>query len=362
MTMTATRLLVNRKDFAQSRLEDFTPPALADGEVLVKTGAFGLTANNITYALSGDMIGYWKFYPVEDGDWGIVPVWGFAEVVESRCADLPVGSGFWGFLPMASHAVMRPAAIRAGSFTDGAAHRQPLPELYNRYQRTDTDPPELTAAADARSVLFPLLFTGYVLADYLEDNAFFGAEQVIIASASSKTAMGTAHYVRELATRPVTLRGVTSGGNIGFVEGTGLYDRVIGYDAIADLSPDTPTVLVDMSGNGEVIAALHHHFGEAMRASIGVGATHWDAPRNRAPLPGVAPSFFFAPAQVLKREADWGPGEIIRRIADANLMALPKLQSLIAIDHHHGGDAVQNRYAAMAAGEVPPASALILSF
>ncbi len=360
--MTATRLLVNRTDFGQSRLEQFEPPALSDGEVLVKTGSFGLTANNVTYALSGDMIGYWKFFPVEGSEWGIVPVWGFAEVIESRSADIPVGSGFWGFLPMASHVVMHPTSVSAGSFIDGAAHRQTLPELYNRYQRTDNDPPELKAAADARSVLFPLLFTGYVLADYLEDNDFFGAEQVIVASASSKTALGTAFYVGQLASRSVRLVGLTSLGNMSFLRDMDFYDQVVGYDVVTTLASKTPSVFVDMSGDGPLVATIHRHFRDNLKASIGVGATHWDAPRNRDTLPGPPPNFFFAPGQVLKREADWGPGEIMRRIEKANLEFLPKVEGMIEIVRHSGSEAVKSQYEAMAAGRIPPAQAQILSF
>ena len=230
--MTNTRLLVNRRKFDQSRIEQVPLPALSDGEVLVKTGEFGFTANNVSYALSGDMIGYWKYFPVEGDEWGIVPVWGFAEVIESRCVSLPVGSKFWGFLPMASHVVMKPVTITSGNFVDGADHRLPLPEMYNRYQRTEGDPPELIAAADARSVLFPLCFTGYVLADYLQDNDFFGATQVIIGSASSKTALGTAHFISQLANRPVKLVGLTSANNLAFLRDVDLFDEVVGYDDV----------------------------------------------------------------------------------------------------------------------------------
>lgn len=358
----ATRLIVNRKDFAQARLEHFQLSSPGDNEILIKTEQFGMTANNVTYALSGDMIGYWKFFPIESDDWGIVPVWGFAEVIESRCGDIPVGSRFWGFLPMSSHVLMRPVSIKENNFVDGTEHRQPLPELYNRYQRTENDSPELVAAADARSVMFPLLYTGYVLADYLEDNRFFGAEQVIIASASSKTALGTAHYIKQLASRPIKLVGLTSASNIAFVREMDFYDQSVGYDDAKMLESSVPTVFVDMSGNGPLIATIHRHFQDGLKASIGVGATHWDAPRNRGSLPGPPPTFFFAPAQVLKREGDWGPGKMARRIEAANLQFLPKIEGQIHISKRSGSAEVQSGYEAMASGNVPPATALILSF
>ena len=71
--MTITRLLVNRAKFDETRIDEQPLPVLAEGEVLVEVGRFALTANNITYAFAGDMIGYWQFFPVDDA-WGIVPV------------------------------------------------------------------------------------------------------------------------------------------------------------------------------------------------------------------------------------------------------------------------------------------------
>lgn len=52
---------------------------------------------------------YWQFFPAPDG-WGIVPVWGFADVALTRH-------------PMATHAVLLPAKITRRGFVDGAAHR-----------------------------------------------------------------------------------------------------------------------------------------------------------------------------------------------------------------------------------------------
>ena len=35
------------------------------GEVLIRVDHFALTANNITYGVAGDTIGYWQFFPAE---------------------------------------------------------------------------------------------------------------------------------------------------------------------------------------------------------------------------------------------------------------------------------------------------------
>jgi hypothetical protein len=70
-----TELWVDRTDIRTTKIVNSTIADLTDGEVLVTIDKFGLTANNVSYAVSGDFIGYWKYYPAED-NWGKVPVWG----------------------------------------------------------------------------------------------------------------------------------------------------------------------------------------------------------------------------------------------------------------------------------------------
>ena len=38
-----------------------------------------------------------------------------------------------------------------------------------------------------------------------------------------------------------------------------------------------------------------------------IGATHWSGSRPARDLPGAAPTFFFAPTQMEKRNKEWGP-------------------------------------------------------
>ncbi|MGL4313626.1 MAG: DUF2855 family protein, partial [Sphingomonas sp.] len=185
--------------------------------------------------------------------------------------------------------------------------------------------------------------------------------QVIIGSASSKTGFATAHYLRALAQPPAAIIGLTSPGNIAFTEGLGLYDRVLSYDAVSAI-PAGPSVYIDMSGNGAVLAAVHQHLGDGVVASIGVGATHWDAPRHRAPLPGARPAFFFAPAQIAKRDAEWGQGEVLRRANAANLAFARGLGTTLNIRHLSGAEAIASCYRDMVANAVAPTDGLILSF
>ncbi|WP_197703620.1 MULTISPECIES: DUF2855 family protein [unclassified Marinobacter] len=87
---------------------------LAPGHIRLAVDSFSFTANNITYAAAGDMLGYWQFYPPagEDSDgWGVIPVWGFADVIDSSCDQITVGERLFGYFPPATHVVMQPTQI-----------------------------------------------------------------------------------------------------------------------------------------------------------------------------------------------------------------------------------------------------------
>ena len=355
-----TQVQVRRSAFGETRTISIAAPDLADGEILVAIDKFALTANNISYALSGDMIGYWKFFPVAE-PWGIVPVWGFADVVASRVPGIALGERIWGFLPMASHLVMRPAGMTDRSFSDGAAHRADLPAIYNTYQPASGDPAALTAMEDERCLLFPLFSTSYVLYDYLVDNAFFGARQVIVGSASSKTGLGLTNLLSRHGEGRPWVVGLTSLGNVGFVQGLGTCDAVVTYDAISAMDPEAPTAFVDMSGDGDVVTAIHGRFGANLKLSCAVGATHWGAGRFRPEHSATPHAFFFAPAQFAKRDVDWGPGEILRRAqAEAARMSV-ELKGRLEIRHEHGPDAVTAAWRGLVGNAIAPSVAVMAS-
>lgn len=359
--MQVTEFQVRRDNFRETRLATHEAPPLSPGEVRARIDQFALTANNVSYALSGDMIGYWKYFPVAEDPWGLVPVWGFADIVASEHPDVPVGRRLWGFFPMATHLRLSPTNTSARGFSDAAAHRQGLPEIYNRYSITNHDSPALQALEAERSLLFPLFTTSYVLFDYLVDNAFFGARQVLVGSASSKTGFGLAELLHRHAGGQVEVVGLTSPGNLDFVRGLQVCDHVLAYDQISTLAADTPIVFVDMSGSGPVTSAIHQHFGANVKASCSVGATHWESKRHRGPVEGAAPAFFFAPAQIMKRETDWGPGEILRRAQAECVTMAQNLGPQLHLKFLKGPAAVQEAFARMVAGASPPNEGLLLS-
>lgn len=344
------RILVNQKDITQTSADTVTPAPLAAGQARLRLESFAITANNVTYAASGFAIGYWKFFPTGVDGKGLVPVWGVAEVVESTAADLAKGTRLYGFYPMAKELVITPSVSSRGGVTDVAQHRAELPPVYNGYAPM----PETTPLEDhLRAVLQPLLATSYLLSDWLADNAYFGAQQIIIGSASSKTGLGLCKYLAEHDGRAFKIIGLTSAGNRAFVEGLGACDTVLSYDEIDQL-PLVPSVYVDMAGNAQVKATLHGYLKEHMQHSAAVGISHWDQFNPTQEVEGVKPEFFFAPAQIAKRRQEWGPGEIDRRINAAFERLAAEASSWLDIKVHTGLDAAAEVYRAVAAGQTSP--------
>jgi hypothetical protein len=349
---------VKRENVRETRTQRRECAALDNDQLLVRVDQFALTSNNVSYAVAGDMIGYWQYYPAP-APWGIVPAWGSGTVIQSAHPDIPEGERLWGFFPMASHTVLTAGRVRQDQLTDVAEHRQPLPALYNNFRRTAAEPAFLQAMESQRSLLFPLFSTAYVLFDFLEDNAWFGATQIVIGSASSKTAYGLAWLLHQSTAAPPVV-GLTSPPNVAFVNSLGCYDSVITYGSEAQLTP-LPSVWVDMSGNTDVTAAVHQNLDARLRASVSVGLTHWDAPASKGPLPGPKPEFFFAPAQIGKREKDWGAGVIMERATRASADIAAATAGHTVMEHQQGADALRDAWLELLDNCAPAQRGLLLS-
>lgn len=229
--MSTLDFLVRGDRLATTELRETPESPLAGGQVRLGVDKFALTANNITYAAFGDAMNYWNFYPAQAG-WGRIPVWGFGTVLESRCPDIAVGERFYGYYPMSSQTVLQPVRLSPAGFFEGAGHRAALHAVYNSYSRCDTDPFHTAQTEDVEVLLRPLFITSWLIDDFLADNDFFGAGAsgngvVLLSSASSKTAYGTAF---QLAQRQgIEVIGLTSGANREFCNSLGC--AITGFSA-----------------------------------------------------------------------------------------------------------------------------------
>lgn len=349
---------VDRADLPRTRVIEQPLPALDDGEVLLHVDRFAFTANNVTYAETGDSIGYWRFFPAPEG-WGVIPVWGFADVVASRCGGIAPGERVYGFWPMASHLKVRPQRIGEASFVDATEHRQALPPAYNLYLRTAGDRSYRPEDEDLQALLRPMFITSFLIDDFLDDEGFFGATRVVLSSASAKTAFGLAFLLHRR--EGIEVVGLTSAANLGFVEGLGCYHRVVVYDELATVPADRGTVYVDFAGSAALRQQVHQHFGDRLVYSCAVGLSHRDTERAKTPVPGVKPIFFFAPDRLRKRAQDWGRDGIEPRIAEQWRRFVDAARGWLSVQHGRGNDAVQTAYAQALAGRVPPDVGLVLS-
>ncbi len=298
--------LVKRDALRECQVAESETPSVAPGEALLRVDRFGMTANNVTYAVMGEAMSYWDFFPAEGG-WGRMPVWGFAEVERSETEGLDAGARVYGYLPPSSHLLVTPGSVNGQGFTDRSPHRAALPSAYHRYLVSGEDPFYRADTEEIQMLLRPLFYTSFLIDDQLADDGLTEKGPIVISSASSKTAIAAAFLLAQR--EGVELVGLTSAGNREFVEGLGIYGRTVTYDEIGSLDKG-PATYVDISGDGAVRQAVHSHFGDDLVHSMAVGITHWEElGAGQGDLPGPAPAFFFAPSRVEKRSEDWGPAD-----------------------------------------------------
>lgn len=342
---------VGRDELTRVRALVSECPRPRAGEALLRVERFGLSANNITYARLGDSLGYWAFFPAAE-DWGRIPVWGFAEVIDSAAEGLGEGVRVFGYLPMSSHLVVAPRRVGEAGFSDGAAHRAQLPPAYNAYRRVDSDPGYEPGREPEQMLLRPLFLLSFLFDDFLADNELFGAETVVLSSASSKAALGIAFLLTQ---RGVAVTGLTSAGKVEALERLSVYSRVLAYESVDELER-TPAVFADLAGNAEVRAAVHARLGAGLRHSAAVGVTHGGAFEG---APDAVP--FFVPDRIRARTRDWGGAGFDERLGVAWRPFVEWCDGWLEIEHGHGPRDVEAAYRQVLEGRAAPETAHVLS-
>ena len=358
--MTSTDFIVARNDLEQCKLIETAIPdatTLPADALLVKVERFAFTANNVTYAVMGDELKYWQIFPAPQG-FGNIPVWGFGEVIASKHPGVAVGERLFGYFPMATHLVIEAADVSKRALRDGAEHRKQVSPVYNLYSRVTDDPTFAGHQGDLQALLRQLFMLSFLVNDFLAENDDFGASNVLLSSASSKTAFGLAHLLHSRGRKVI---GLTSAGNTGFVTSLGCYDEVITYDRIASLPTNAPVAFVDMAGSSALRTELHRHFRDQMKCSVRVGLTHRATEPDEGQLPGAKPRWFFAPDHIRKRAKDWGPGGIEQRFGAAWSGFAPMLERCLSVVESRGPKAVQRVYLDTLKGRIPPEQGHMLS-
>ncbi|OAX81432.1 hypothetical protein ACJ72_04225 [Emergomyces africanus] len=301
-----------KKDFTQQHivpLPDAEPlPPLSPSSVRVKTYIFSLTANNITYAKLGHVLGWWDVHPLppsipeqfqDPGKYGRISAWGFGYVEESNRNDLPIGSLVYGYLPIGTLPVdlaLSPSPSVTGQFHEISPARAKQFPVYNEYL---TFPPaQASLLSDERLGWDALLRIPYSVSHRLNRYVFAWDEAqlappstlnlgpsplppwtmeqagmadavVIILAASGKNAVTFARelkFARPAGSQPRKVIAVTSQTSKAFVEATGFYDAVCLYDEIGSevtpeaftdtLDKDRKVIVCDFGARGSVFEVL----------------------------------------------------------------------------------------------------------
>lgn len=355
----ASTVWIKRSALTEMHIHSNATPALADGAIRLRIESFSITANNITYAVIGDMFGYWNFFHA-DGDFGVVPMWGHACVEESRNLEFAVGERVYGYLPMGTHLDILPGKVSKSSFTDMAAHRQPMSPIYNQYSRLQADPEHDPIKESERMLFGPLFKTGFLIEAMFRRANWFDAQNLIITSASSKTAMSLASVCKDLS--PTIHRiGLTSPSNIKFVEDTGLYDMVLTYENISAL-PENPSVSVDFAGNSKLLHDIHRILDNKLKYSCLVGVTHVDARglENGNDIAGPKPVLFFAPDHAVASMQELGSKGFGEAVAASWKGFLKAIDGIVAIDERRGLEAASIAFVDTYEGRTNPQNGIII--
>ena len=343
---------VSRSALAECGLHHDLRQGLQPGQLWAEVESLAMTANTMTYAAMGEELGYWTLFPASAPGRGRVPAWGHARVLVSEVAGIVAGERLFGLWPMASHVLLSGRSSRRGLRETGA-HRQALNPVYNQYA---LEPETHSPARELRALFHPLLVTSFVLAEHLAEQDCFGAGEVVILSASSKTALGTAFLVKGAR----RLVGLTSPAHAGWLAQTGLFDSVLAYEHLDKLGDVKRCLVLDFSGNPALLDRAVHALGDRCVRVIGVGATHGGAVGLRAasgggPLNGM----FSGPTHIERYAARWGPAAFDQRLQQALAAFTAAMRPNFTLRHHDGAAGMLAAYRELAQGRVAASTLLV---
>lgn len=351
----------NPNRFRIMQTEDSLDSAQIEGigktkSVVIKIERFAFTANNLTYYMVGDKLGYWKFFPAlntsSDESWGVIPVWGVGQVISSNNDEVEVGSRFLGYFPPAEYLIMSNTTVNSSNLIDCSPHRLKLPQGYNVYRPLPVQANNANAEVNTKQheqenyqmLLWPLYATSYCLSEVVDTIPAAQREQLLVLSASSKTSLGLAFALKEAGIDAI---GVTSEKRVASLEALGVYSKVISYEKLEMLQLKS-TVVVDMSGNAKVKESIKHRLGALLTRYINVGLTHWQNVE-----PASDEEFFFAPAHIQQRMSDIGPAEYQKLSSGFVSKAIAWSAGWLKVKEFDGLAALQEDFSQHQQGQIP---------
>jgi hypothetical protein len=238
---TAQVHVVSKGDITQhatiSVAADALAPLAADS-VRVRCKLITITRNNVSYARLGGWLHWWDTYPVsppgittslpapyDDAErWGIVPAWGYGEVLASNKDGIAGGALIWGFWPTSSLPVdLKLSGPKPdGHYWEVSEHRAKLMQLYNHYELVQSPLsedimgwrvgmwlaigpgfamnrycfPPITGTGDKLEASLPIVHPSGDGSKWTAADADLRSTVIVNLTASSKTAIGLAWNLR----------------------------------------------------------------------------------------------------------------------------------------------------------------------
>ena len=214
-------------------------------------------------------------------------------------------------------------------------------------------------SGDLALALRQSFWLSFLLADFLGEREYFGADVLVLSSASSKSALGTAHLLSERSAHRLVI-GLTSAARREAVADTEAYGQVATYEEIAAL-PGGTAVFLDFAGRPELTAAVHRHYGTHLRHSALAGFTQGPGAGAGGHLPGPAPELFSVPEYILTRAHEVGMRALGQRFEEELVEFASWCAPWLRLEYVVGADGVADTYRSILDGSSDATTATICS-
>tara|TARA_Y100001936_G_scaffold107124_2_gene105206 strand:- start:1208 stop:2281 length:1074 start_codon:yes stop_codon:yes gene_type:complete len=341
--------LVNKYDLFETTFSEEKIPISKENEAILEIERYAFSSNNITYGVIGDTLGYWNFFPAEE-PYGIIPVWGFANVISSKNEYILEGDRFYGYFPMSRYLKVIPKKGNDFGFVDDSNHRRKLPPVYNHYSKIIKYADE---SLEYHPLIKPLFLTSFLNYFFLQDEKFFDCDQIILTSASSKTALSLAFLLSKYKSKvKKKIIAITSEKNMQFVSEIKFYDTVLSYDNAEENLKRSKSVIVDFAGNSDYLKKLSDHLGDGLKHVSLIGLADWSSKTNFKSIPNS--KFFFAPNHAEKRYREMGVKKTTLMADELLKEFIIKVKNYIKLEYCNDPKDIHELYLKSLKGKIDP--------
>lgn len=200
--------------------------------------------------------------------------------------------------------------------------------------------------------------------DYLYEANYKGLQNMLISSASSKTAFIVAYRMRlrrdlSNGALPINIIGLTSRSNLSFTRRLGFYDQVFSYDQVDDVrkvSKLDNCLYIDVSGNQPLNASIAKSIGPKLTISLGMTSVEGGNASSFTGAGGNQEGFesFFMPEWLAVRLKQLGSKRLKEMQKVVWDQVMDDCRSWIIIDTYRGEEKVLEAYLKTLKGSVPP--------